>query len=167
MPENRDLLDVDNLGEFAFAMCAIGLVFALISFFVAFFALELIGLHGHVYLGLLSVVVWILLNVPVYRALRLRARRWSGEQRATRQITYVELSSITILVGLSLIAGQTIGAHELIMVLEYLFSSWILALLVWQVFLHRALGYKIFVRDAVKWSIMFTYTLLNLYAKSV
>lgn len=166
MSENRDLLDVSNLGEFAFAMCAFGLVLALISFVAAFFALELIGIRGRAYLALLSSAIWILLNVPVFRALRRRSRLWNGEQRATKQITYVELTSIAILAGLSMVAGKTIGAYELIVVLEYLFSSWILALLAYQVFLHHILGYKIATRDAIRWSIMLFFTLLNLFAKS-
>jgi len=68
MGENRDLLDIRNLGEFAFAMCVIGLLFAGIAFVAAFFILELIGIQGRLYLGLLSIVIWALLNVPAYRS---------------------------------------------------------------------------------------------------
>ena len=166
MSENRNLLDVRNLGEFAFTMAAFGLVLALISYVAAFFALELLAIHERAYLAPSSVAIWILLNVPVFRALRQRSRLWNGEQRATKQITYVELTSVAILAGLSVAAGETIGAHELILVLEYLFSSWVLALLVYQVFLHLVLGYKIAALDAVKWSLMLLYILLSLYAKS-
>src|SRR6266566_9142565 len=34
---SRDLLDIENIGEFAFAMCAMGLVLAIIAFAAAFF----------------------------------------------------------------------------------------------------------------------------------
>jgi len=162
MNENRDLLEIRNLGEFAFAMCIIGLLLAVIAFIAAFFTLHLIGLQGHIYLGLLSFLLWILLNVPLYRSLRRKARLWIGEQRATRQIVYVEFCSVAMLVGLSLLAGEAVGARELLLVLEYLFSFWILALLAYQVFLHFALKYKIFKRDAIRWGIMCIYTVLNL-----
>ena len=166
MNGHRDLMNVRNLGEFAFAMCAIGLVLALISFVTAFFALELIGIRGRASLGFLCVAIWICLNVPLYRSLRRRARCWNGERRATKQTAYVELCSAGILLGLTLLAGETTGAHELIMVLKYLFSFWILALLGYQVLLHFVLRYRILVRDAIRWSILVVLTVLNLCAKS-
>jgi hypothetical protein len=166
MSQNRNLLDVRNLGEFAFAMAAYGFVLALVSYVMAFFALELMNIPGRTNLAMSSAVIWLALNALVFRALRQRSQLWEGEQRATKQITYVECTSVVILAALSLAARETVGAHELIIVLEYLFTSWLLSLLFCQVFLHFALGYKIFFRDAVKWSLMLTYTLLNLYTKS-
>ena len=147
-------------------MCAIGLVLAIIAFAAAFFALALLDINGRVYLGLLSSVIWLLLNVPIYRTLRRNARRWTGERRATKQVSYIEWCSLTMLLGLSLLAGETTGARELIMVLEYLFSFWILALLAYQVLLHLALKYRIFMRDAVRWSILCIFTVFNLYTQS-
>jgi hypothetical protein len=165
MRENRALLDVRNLGDFAFAMTAYGLVLALFSFVAGFFILELLAVQGRAYLALSSVIIWILLNVPVFQGLRQRSRLWHGEQRAAKQITYVELTSMAILAALSYASQETIGARELITVLEYLFSSWLLTLLACQVFLHLVLGYKILPWDAVKWSIMTLYLLLTLYTK--
>lgn len=162
MSQKRDLLDIQNLGEFAFAMCLYGLLLAIIAFVAAFFTLELFGINGRTYLGLLSVVLWVLVNVPLYRSLRVKARLWIGEQRATKQIVYVESCSVAMLIGLSLLAGGTVGARELLLVLEYLFSFWILALLAYQIFLHLALKYKIFTRDAIRWSIICIYTIAAL-----
>lgn len=75
---------------------------------------------------------------------------------------YVEFCSMAMLIGLSVLAGETMGARELVLVLEYFFSSWILALLAYQLLLHLALKYKIFAWDAMRWSAMGIYTVLNL-----
>lgn len=166
MRTNRDLLDIRNLGEFAFTMAAMGLILALIAFVVAFFALELVGIKGRPYLVLLTIAIWILMNLPVYRALHRRALLWSGEQRASKQIGYVEWTSVAMLVLLALLGGNAVGTRELIRVLEYLFSAWLLSLLTYQVLLHYVMRYKIHTRDAVKWVAMFIYTTVNLYAKS-
>jgi hypothetical protein len=166
MSANRNLLDIRNLGEFAFAMCAMGLVLALIAFVAAFFAMELIGGTGRVGLALLTFVVWIVLNIPVYRSLMRKAISWNGERRATKQIKYVEYSSLGMILGLSLLAGQTTGAHELTLSLECLFSFWILTLLAYQILLHLALKYRVLIHDAIRWSAICLVTVVNLYLRA-
>src|SRR5436190_24023886 len=148
---SRDLMEIENIGEFAFALCSIGLALAIVAFAAAFFFLYLFRSVQRGPLIALATIFWIALNVPVYRSLRRKAARWNGERRATRQVAYVEISSTVMLAGLSLLAVDTIGARELIVFLRYFFCSWILCLLTYQVLLHFILGYRIYPRDAVRW----------------
>ena len=163
---SRDLLDIENIGEFAFAMCAMGLVLAIIAFAAAFFLSHWIGIAKRSHLIVLTAAFWVALNVPVYRSLRRKAGLWVDERRATKQVAYVEICSTAMLAGLSLLAGDTTGARELIVFLRYLFSSWILCLLGYQVFLHLVLGYRIFTRDAVRWCLVGGVAIYSLYAKN-
>lgn len=162
----RDLTDIENIGEFAFAMCAMGLILALIAFVAAFFLCHWLGIAQRSHCVVLAAVLWVALNVPVYRSLRRRAERWGGERRATRQVAYVDICSAVMLAGLSLLAGDTAGARELIVFLKYLFSSWILCLLGYQVFLHFALGYKIHRPDAVRWCFVGGLAIYSLLARN-
>ena len=166
MKDSRDLLDVENVGEFAFAMCAIGAVLAIIAFVAAFFLSLWIGIGKHSHLIVLTAAFWVALNVPVYRTLRRRAKLWVGERRATKQVAYVEMCSMMMLAGLSLLAGETTGARELVVFLRYLFSFWILFLLGHQVLIHFVLGYRIFTRDAVRWCLVGGVTIYSLYAQN-
>jgi hypothetical protein len=43
MSKNRDLMDAQNVGEFAFTMCVIGVLLAIIAFAAAFFLLYWAG----------------------------------------------------------------------------------------------------------------------------
>jgi len=164
MKHSRDLMDVENVGEFAFEMCAMGVVLAIIACAAAFFLSHWLGIGKRSHLIVLTGAFWLALNIPVYRSLRRRARVWIGERRATRQVIYVEMCSMTVVAGLSLLAGETTGARELIVFLRYLFSFWILSLLGYQAFVHLALGYRIFARDAIRWCIIGGFTIYSLYA---
>jgi hypothetical protein len=159
-------MDIENIGEFAFAMCAMGLVLAIVAFAAAFFLSLWIGNVHRSTLIVLTTVFWIGLNMPVYRSLRRKAGQWVGERRATKQVAHVEICSTVMLVGVSLLAGDTIGSHELFVFLRYLFSSWILCLLSYQVVLHFVLGYRIFARDAVRWCLLGGYAIYTLYAET-
>lgn len=165
MNRRRDLMDVRNLGEFAFTLSAIGLMLAVIAFVTAFFSLYFLNVRGRVLLGGLSVAIWIVLVTPSYLSLRRRSTLWVGEQRATKQVSYVEWSTFVMLGGLSLFSGNAVGSRELMLVLECLFSSWILVLLACQVFLHFALGYRIRRGDAIRWGVMLAYVVYNLLGK--
>lgn len=164
MKHSRDILDIENIGEFAFAMCAVGLLLAIIAFAAAFFLWHWLGIAKRSDLILLTAAFWVALNVPVYRSLRRKAELWGGERRATRQVAYIEICSTVMLLGLSLLARDISGGHELIVFLRYLFSSWILCLLGYQVFLHLVLGYRIFTRDAVRWCIVGALAVYSFYA---
>ena len=164
MKHSRDLFDVQNVGEFAFAMCAMGFVLAIIAFVAAFFLSLWIGIGNSSLLIALTVAFWVPLNVPVYRSLRQKAKSWVGERRGTNQVVYVEICSMAMLAGLSLLAEETMGARELIVFLRYLFSFWILSLLLYQVFIHLALQYRICTRDAVRWCVIGGTTIYGLYA---
>jgi len=166
MKHSRDLMDIENVGEFAFVMSVIGALLALVAFVVAMFLTHWVGIGKRSQVIVLTAALWVALNVPVYRSLRRRARRWIGEQRATKQVVYLEICSMTMLAGLSLLAGEATGARELIVSLRYLFSFWILALLGYQVLIHFALGYRILRRDAVRWCLVGGFALYSLYAES-
>ena len=157
-------MDIENIGEFAFAMCAMGLLLAVIAFTAAFCLRNWLGIASRSYLIVLTAAFWLALNVPVYRSLRRKAELWGGERRATRQIAYIEICSTVLLVGLSLLARDISGGRELIVFLRYLFSSWILCLLGYQVFLHLALGYRISTRDAVRWCLFGAVAIYSFYA---
>lgn len=164
MKHSRDLLDIENIGEFAFAMCAVGLVLAVVAFAAAFCLSLWIGIAKGSHLIVLTTAFWISFNVPVYRTLRRKAGLWVGERRATKQVAYVEICTTAMLAGLSLLTDDTTGAGEIIVFLRYLFSSWILCLLGFQVFLHLVLGYRIFTPDAVRWCLLGGFAIYSLYA---
>jgi len=63
------------------------------------------------------------------------------------------------------LAGETTGSRELLLVLRYLFSFWILALLAYQVLIHMVLGYRIFARDAVRWCLVGGLAIYSLYGE--
>src|SRR5436853_118319 len=128
MKHSRDLLDVENVGEFAFAMCAIGFLLAIIAFVAGVFLSRWVGVGERLHNIVITAAFWVALNVPIYRSLRGRARLWVGEQRATKQVVYVEICSLAMLAGLSLLAGETTGSRELVVFLRYLFSFWTLSL---------------------------------------
>ena len=161
---SRDLLDIQNIGEFAFAMCAMGLVLAVIAFAAAFFLWYWLGIANRSQLILLTAAFWIALNVPIYRSLRRKAESWGGERRATRQVAYIEICSTLMLLGVSLLARDISGGRELILFLRYLFSSWILCLLGYQALLHLILGYRISKRDALRWCVVATLAIYSFYA---
>ena len=164
MKHSRDILDIENIGEFAFAMCVMGLVLAIIAFVVAFFLWYLLGIANRSQLMVLTAAFWVAFNVPVYRSLRRKAALWGGERRATKQVAYIEICSTVMLLGLSLLARDISGGHELIVFLRYLFSSWILCLLGYQAFLHLDLGYRISTRDAVRWCVVGALAIYGFYA---
>ena len=164
MKHSRDLLDIENIGEFAFAMCAMGLVLAVIAFAAAFFLWYWLGIAHRSQLIVLAAAFWLGLNVPVYRSLRRKAESWGGERRATRQMAYIEICSTVMLAGLSLLARDISGGRDLIIFLRYLFSSWILCLLGYQAFLHLVLGYRISTRDAVRWCLVGAIAIYGFYA---
>jgi hypothetical protein len=163
MSKNRDLMDAQNVGEFAFTMCVIGVLLAIIAFAAAFFLLYWAGRTLPMFVISATGVIWLLLNIPVYRSLMKRAARWQGERRAGNQIIYVELCSVAFLAGISLLAGDVLGGRELILFLKYFFYFWILALLVYQVVAHAALRYRILPRDGIRWCCIGALTLLNLF----
>jgi hypothetical protein len=164
LKHSRGLLDIENIGEFAFAMCAMGLVLAVIAFVAAFFLSHWIGVVTRSHLVGLTLAFWVALNVPLYRSLRRKSALWFSERRATRQVAYIEICSTVTLAGLSLLPGDAIGVPELIAFLRCLFSSWILCLLVYQFFLHLILGYRILTRDAVRWCLLGGFAVYSLYA---
>jgi hypothetical protein len=166
MSRARDIFDIRNLGEFAFAMAAMGMVLMLISFVLSFLILLFSGIHVRAYLVLLTIAIWFLMNLPLFKMLRQRASLWQGEQRASKQVAYVEWCSVTMLICLSWLGKDAEGTKELILVLEYLFSSWLLSLLSYQFLLHRIMKYKIDTKDAIRWGVMLVYTTANLVAKS-
>jgi hypothetical protein len=164
MKHSRDLMDVRNIGELAFAMCLLGLLLAIIAFVMAFFLSYLLHITNRACLAVMALTFWVALNVPVYRSLRRRSALWVGEQRASTQMTYIEICSMAMLTGLSLLAGQTTGARELLAFLRNLFSCWMLCLLGYQLFLHLVLGYRVFTRDAVRWCLIGGLTICSLYS---
>ena len=163
MAKNRDLMDIENVGEFAFTMCVLGVLLAVIAFAAAFFLLYWVGGTTPIFVISVAGVIWVLLNIPIYRSLRRRATQWHGERRAGNQIVYIEVCSVVILAGISLLAGDVLGSRELILVLKYFFYFWILALLLYQVVIHAALRYRILPRDGIRWCCIAGLTLSNLY----
>lgn len=163
MAKNRDLMEVQNVGEFAFTMCVFGVLLAIIAFAAAFLLLFWIGMTAPFFVIMVAGVIWVLLNIPVYRSLKQKAAQWHGERRAGNQIIYVEICSVVFLAAISLLAGDVLGSRELILFLKCFFYFWILALLLYQLLAHAALRYRILPRDGTRWCCIGGLTLLNLF----
>lgn len=135
--EDRNLRKPKNLGEFAFATCAFGMLLLVPAVFIAVVSGML--LRDYVWLPfsgdwdvlVLTVLFWIPLQAPVYRSLLKHANSWETVDSHSRQLFVVALCTLGVIAVFRVLAWGDSAFSNVATGLKYLFSACVAMLVIY------------------------------------
>lgn len=151
------MLEPNNLGEFAFALCVTGIGLFLAAGFIAGMIVATLGdaipkERQTIVLWTAIILVWLLFQVAVVQMLRLHARTWPAIVREDRQMHYLEWATLLFCCIAELLTGKE--DHGVVQGLRYLFGGWMLLLIAAHVVTYALFRVSVAAKQALVWTIL-------------